>query len=248
MIEIRDKLVRRSEELLAGPKGTVVLSGVPEADQMLNDLGGQPHAFVLGCIMDRQIKAERAWLIPFEIHRRTGTSTFEELAGLSLAAIRRAMTSPSALHRFTADMSVYFHEGVGRIRRVYGGDASTIWSGDPPSAAVVRRFLEFRGIGPKIATMAVNILVRDFRIPTSDKFAVDISPDVQVRRVLIRLGLLDENASNEQLIYLAREMSPEYPGIFDFSLWEVGREWCRPRTPDCGACFLNDVCPSASQV
>ena len=246
-MKIRERLLDRSRELSSRPRQPVVFSGVPAADEMLNDLEGHPHAFVLACVMDRQIKAERAWVIPFEIHRRTGTRTFDELARLSLDALREAMTVPDVLHRYPEVMAVNLHAAIGRIEEVYHRDARRIWTGNPPSAAVVRRFLEFKGIGPKIATMAVNILVRDFRVPVSDRYSVDISPDVQVRRVLIRLGLLEHGASNEQLIYLAREMSPEYPGIFDFSLWEVGREWCRPKRPICRECFLSDLCPSVGE-
>ena len=50
------------------------------------------------------------------------------------------------------------------------------------------RRLEFRGAGPKIATMAANLLARHLKVPFSDYYSIDISVDVQVRRVLSRLG------------------------------------------------------------
>ena len=39
------------------------------ANAMLNDLDQCPHAFVLACCMDRQMKAEGAWMIPYRISR-----------------------------------------------------------------------------------------------------------------------------------------------------------------------------------
>ncbi|KKU85416.1 MAG: hypothetical protein UY15_C0033G0009, partial [Parcubacteria group bacterium GW2011_GWA2_47_9] len=39
-----------------------------------------------------------------------------------------------------------------------------------------------------------------------------------------RRGLLRKEASNEELIYLAREIYPEYPGILDIMAWEMGRK------------------------
>jgi len=50
---------------------------------------------------------------------------------------------------------------------------------------------------------------------------------------------------DEELIYCARELNPEYPGIFDVSAWEIGRYWCRPSTDDlrCAECYLDKYCP-----
>ena len=98
-----------------------------------------------------------------------------------------------------------------------------IWSNNPSSAKVVYEFLQFKGSGKKIATMAANILARQFKIPFSDYYSIDISPDVHILRVMRRTGLVDNNADLDSIIYKARELNPEFPGIIDFSCWEIGR-------------------------
>jgi endonuclease III len=246
---IRDRLVEHGRILLKAPKvQQVELSGDPEADALLNDLRTYPHAFALACLMDRQIRYEKAWLIPHKIAQRMekrgcGDFSMNNLTKLSLEDITKMMSEPPPpLHRFVNGMSRIFYSAVQRIASEYAGDASGIWAEKPSSAEAVYRFLRFDGAGPKIATMAVNILARDFKIEFADSYSVDISPDVQVCRVFARLGL--SSPEPEQVVYKARALYPEFPGIMDSPSWEIGKTWCRPRDPQCKDCYMKDLCPS----
>jgi endonuclease III len=240
-------LRRKGDRLLLAPPEPIKFTGIEAPDALLNDLDVHPHAFVIACIMDRQMKAEKAWAIPYEIRQALGDFSFSKLKKLTLDDAVNVFTKPKKLHRYSEDMAKNFFLAIGRIDKVYSGNAANIWNDTPSSARLVRRFLEFRGVGPKIGTMAANMLARDFKIPVTDRISIDISPDVHVMRVFRRLGLLDENASNEELIYLARELNPQYPGIFDLSVWEIGRNWCKPTNPLCQDCELSDSCPSATK-
>ena len=212
-----------------------------EANAQLNDLKRFPHIFVLACLMDKQIKAERAWMIPWRVGQKAGGHDIKRLGTVSLDEYR-ALFIAEKLHRFNDTMAEVFYLAVHRILKQYDGDASRIWSGKPSSAAVVRRFLEFKGGGVKIATMSANILARGFRIPFADYNSIDVSPDVHVRRVMARMGLAPEEASPEVIIYVARELCPEFPGIIDFPLWEIGRDYCDARTPKCAGCPVRAEC------
>lgn len=245
--EIRERLVARGQKLLASPREPVQFTEIPAANALLNDLERYPHAYVLACVMDRQIKAEKAWAIPYQISEKLGTFSMEALAQLSRKDVKRLMSRPKPLHRFSDVMSGSFYSAVQRIANQYSRDASRIWSGKPSSAEVVYRFLEFDGIGPKIATMAVNILARSFKIPFADFFSVDVSVDRQVRRVFSRLGLCEDRATVEQIVYKARVLNPTFPGILDSPSWELGRSFCQANKPECTACYMNDLCPTAAQ-
>jgi endonuclease III len=123
--------------------------------------------------MDRQVKAERAWLIPYLFSEKIGGFEFARLRSLGQVDVRELMSKPLPLHRFPERMSENFYDAIQLIAEAYASDASKIWRGQPSSAEVVFRFLQFRGIGPKIATMATNILAREFKIPLSDYYSVD---------------------------------------------------------------------------
>ena len=140
-------------------------------------------------------------------------------------------------------MAEIFYSAIKKIHKDYANDASRIWSGEPSSATIVRRFLEFKGAGVKIATMAANILAREFKISMRDYICIDISPDRHVKRVFKRLGFISKEATNDELVYCARELNPEYPGIFDFPAFDIGRNYCHSKKLDCKSCYLNKYCP-----
>lgn len=248
MSSIKEKiieiLISKGNELLKRPRGKVKFTKEPEADELLNNIEEFPHAFVLACIMDRQIKTEKAWMVPYEIAKeREGDGfKFPKIRELSLEQIKEIFKRKN-LHRFNDIMAENFYLAIQKIHKDYNDEASNIWKDNPSSATVVRRFLEFKGVGVKIATMASNILAREFKIPMKDYICIDISPDVHVKRVFNRLGFISKDASNDELIYCARELNPEYPGIFDLPCWEVGRNWCKPRRPKCTNCYLSRYCP-----
>lgn len=235
-------LVRLGKERFAqkGEHPWVHLTGNPKYDTLLNDLENIPHAFVLACLMDKQIQAERAWKIPCILMEKWGTD-IDVLNAVSLEAYS-SFFNERKLHRFNNNMAEVFKSGVQRIVGRYGGDASLIWKGTPGSAKVIYDFLQFRGAGIKIATMAANILARQFQIEFSDYCSIDVSPDVHVRRVMRRMELVEDIEDTDSVIYRARELNPEFPGIIDFSAWEIGREYCRPAHPRCDCCVARAEC------
>jgi hypothetical protein len=156
----------------------------------------------------------------------------------------RILVRDRAGHFTSASGAVLAGAGIERVRWRRRADLGRT----PPSAAVVRRFLEFYGAGPKIASMAVNILARQFKVPLRDHHFVDISIDRQVRRMMIRLGLVPAGASDLLLIYAAREAYAEFPGIFDLALWRIGRTVCRESAPRCDECPLADLCGYAATM
>ena len=217
----------------------------------MNDLERYPHAFVLACVADRQTKADIAWGLPHAI--REAASGFELDTLLRLPEGEWASVLKSSGHRLGTEMARLLPAAVRHIADRYGGDASRIWADGSSGAAVARRFLAFDGVGPKIANMAVNILIRDFHIGLATPMP-DIAVDTHVLRVFERLGLLDglehsqlRSTKDKQGLRLqlrARELSPEWPGELDWPAWHLGTKWCHAgRAPECGGCYMRSVCP-----
>lgn len=232
--KIRDKLIEYSKNI---PKETID----KDARGQIKDPNEYALEFVFGVILDQGIKYYKAWSAPYELRNRLGDLNVRKIAKMNERELEEAIFKKPALHRYKF-MANRLIEASKLIIEKYDGDASNIWKGPVSAKELESRFREFKQVGQKKASMAVNILTRDFNIPiTGDKSGIDISNDVHVRRVFHRTGLT--KGDSEELINAARELNPEYPGELDYPAWVIGMRWCRPTNPNCKECPLNEVCP-----
>lgn len=241
---VKSKLLEEAKKVLESWKRSKHKALISRSEQylrILSDIKSRPHMFVLGCVMDRQINADIAWDIPYKVCEHFNTWDIAQLANIDKTDLVNYFVT-NKLHRFPNDMGECFYEAVKIIHDDYNDDASNIWNNGVSSATVICRFLKFKGCGIKISTMAANILQRDAGIQFSDYSAIDVSPDVQVRRILFRLGLISDESDTTMTVYKAKEINPTFPGIIDLACWIWGRELCNPTNPLCIQCPLNDVC------
>lgn len=160
---------------------------------------------------------------------------------MSLGQIQKIFFSES-LHRFNKVMAEVFYKAIQKVEKDFKGDASMIWRDNMSCGIIMERFIQFEGVGVKIASMATNCLLREYKLPLKDQSWLDISPDVHITRIFKRLGLVRKDCSIEEIIFCARKLNPSYPGVFDLPSWEIGRKWCHPNNPDCQSCYLSRHC------
>lgn len=239
--KIAEILINHGLNLLKKPRRDIEAPGISEADKLAGNIEQFPHAFVLVCVMDKQFHTEKIWPIPYMISKEIGGFELNKL--LNSEEIITDIFNREKPVKYYNKAAKEFYSAIQTIHGKYNDDASNIWKNNPSSATVVRRFLQFDGIGIKIATMAANILVREFKVPMKDMTSIDISPDIHVRRVFKRIGLTSDINDIQDVIYCARELYPEYPGVLDIPTWEIGRNYCKKENPKCQDCTLNDYCP-----
>ena len=72
-----------------------------------------------------------------------------------------------------------------------------------------------------------------------------IKPDRQVQKVFLRLGLIGEKASLEEIVEIGMAMAKEVnerPCAVDWVLWRFGSEVCKTKNPLCDKCSLAESC------
>lgn len=84
-------------------------------------------------------------------------------------------------------------------------------------------------------------MVRDFGVSLENLSCIDIAYDVHVRRVFLRMGLVEKDNIRE-VTEKARFICKNFPGSLTLPFWVVGREYCRPQNPKCSECRLDEFC------
>ena len=93
--------------------------------------------------MNKQMKAELSWKIPFEIYKVLGTFDIFELGKISFNKYIDIFEKYK-LHRFKKISAEIFYSAVQRIINVYNGDISQLWRNKPSSAKVVYELLQLK--------------------------------------------------------------------------------------------------------
>ncbi len=240
---IVNTLVRNGSHALHAERGPIKFSPKPRVNEVLNDIGTYPHLFVLGIQMDRGIESALAWEVPFRVREELGLKSFDfaEFCKPTIEELVQVFIG-TGLHRYPAKMARIFHNTLGHIEQAYDGEAQRIWNDKPSSATLIKRFLQFDGMALRMAAKAANSLYRDFKVGLSDATSLDVSPEYFVRRVFLRTGFISRQSSDEELIYLARELHLKYPGVFDKPCLDIVRTVCWPEKPNCRECRLNRGC------
>ncbi len=205
-----------------------------------------PEAFLIGVLFTQGVPAERAWAGPWLLSERLGHLDLTRLAG-EPDRVAEALARRPALHRFVHTLPRWISSAAARLLAEYDGDARRIWPDGAHVLEVTERLLAFDGIGEKKAAMAVDLLTRALNVPLTGIECGTVAYDVHVRRVFLRTGLIDRDtlaSVNEA----AAAACPQAPASLDLPTWLVGRQWCRPRRPECDLCRLGSVCPRLTHL
>lgn len=210
-------------------------------NELLRNIDKYPHAIVLGCLLTRKTRAEKSMETPYMISQEIGGFEFSHLLKLSQKEIADIFDKHRFSHYYKVDAET-FYLAIQKIHKDYNDDASNLWNDCPSSATIVKRIREFKGAGQKIGSMIPNILVREFKIKLKDYHYIDISYDTHIETVFKRLGIVPTDAGMDDVVYRARELYPDYPGVFDLPCWEIGKSYCFEKNPNCEECEMREVC------
>jgi endonuclease-3 len=99
----------------------------------------------------------------------------------------------------------------------------------------LEKLLELPGVGRKTANI---VLYNSFNIPA-------LAVDTHVHRISNRLGWVSTKTPEKTEEALSKLLKKEFWGPVNEAMVYFGKTICRPISPKCVSCYLNQSCPSA---
>jgi endonuclease III len=236
-----DRVVRINDALLTFgktiAKEKLMPTVVPQAEPLLYE---DPYAFLIATCLDRGMKAEMVWTIPYDMKTFLGHLDPRRIQAMSLDELDEMFRTIPRKPRYRKAAARTVKELSCIVVEDLDGDAARFWQGKSASH-VQEQFQSIYGVGPGIASMGVLLIEQAFNVHFPDRATMTIKPDVHTVRVLYRLGV-SRAPDEESAMFAARRLNPDFPGAVDGALWEIGRRWCAPTGPECTACIMVHFC------
>ena len=117
----------------------------------------------------------------------------------------------------------------------YAGDLTKITRLEKKKAR--EELLSFSGIGPKTADVFIGYCM---------KSGEALPIDTNIKRVVVRIGIVREGARYNEIRKLLRKRLPSGKELKGHEfLIRLGRDFCRPKNPLCSGCPVKTICISA---
>lgn len=210
------------------------------------------NSFLMGVMLDRGGLAERAWDAAEHFCSSVGdpedvSRLWNNILAMEPPRLRgylRYGYGGKAFHRYYKSFAKLLPRAAEHLLENYGGDPRLIWNNQRDIAKVKQLLDDIPTIGPGLASMAVLILAREHGLlgGKTARQQLGPKPDIHVRRVFTRTGLVPKGAPDDGIIEVARKLSPDFPAALDAPAWDIGQRWCKPSRPLCTDCPLGTVC------
>ncbi len=142
-------------------KGTLAVTGNPEADRLLNT---DPLALLLGMLLDQQIPMEWAFIGPYRLKERLGRLDATAIAAMDPDEFAAIVKGPPALHRFPGSMARRIQDVCRYVVDHYDGNAAKVWKGVKTGDELLTRLKALPGYGDEKSKIFMAILAKRFSL------------------------------------------------------------------------------------
>jgi uncharacterized HhH-GPD family protein len=141
--------------------GTMFITGVADADQLLNTDG---TAVLIGMLLDQQVPMEWAFTGPATLRARLGHLDASKIAAMDQDAFVAVCCQRPAIHRFPASMGRRIHDLCTALVQRFDGRGEEVWAAVTSGEELYDRLRTLPGYGDEKAKIFVAILGKRFNV------------------------------------------------------------------------------------
>lgn len=209
-----------------------------------------PQAFPISLLVRQIKKNDKNWDIPFAIRLSKSKKPFWVLVGAILSLRTRDPVAESAFNKLIelgqdaksiarlkeseikkAIYPVAFFKEKAKNLISLSETLVNRYEGKPPKE--MEELLSLRGVGRKTANMVLTL--------GYDKLGICV--DAHVHRIVNRWGYIKTKNPDETEEALRKKLPKRYWKDWNQLLVTFGQNCCKPISPYCGNCCLNEFCP-----
>ena len=201
----------------------------------------EANKFLLGVILDRQMKWELAWANARKLTEECladPDDLWETICNMPLMEWN-LLWRDHKFARFWKETRDHVRQDATILIEKYSGDARRIWKESGNTSEIEKRLMQLHGVGRALASMAVGALWDTSQL--SKGTPLDVKPDIHVCRVVGRV-FNGEGCSEQEAREITRALHPLNPWVMDRPLFLLGQSRCHSISPDCSNCYLAAHC------
>lgn len=138
-------------------KGTLAVTGDPDADNLLNT---DPLALLVGMLLDQQVPMEWAFKGPWTLQSRLGALDAAAIAAMVPDELEAVFRTKPALHRYPSSMAKRTHALCQALVDDYEGLAAKVWTGASSGEELYQRLRALPGFGDEKAKIFLALLAK----------------------------------------------------------------------------------------
>lgn len=190
---------------------------VDDPVELASEIDDDPFRTLIRTILSARSKDEQTIKVSSELFKKYDTA--EKLANAPVDDVERII-KPIGFYKNKTKNII---ESARIVLNEYGGKVPDSFDD----------LIELPGVGTKVANC---VLVYAYGIPA-------IPVDTHVHRIVNRWGLVDTTDPNKTTKLLEEILPREWWLLVNDLLIRFGKEICKPITPRCSDCPLNEICP-----
>ncbi len=137
----------------------------PQAQELI---AANSTAFVIGFILDQQVRVQLAFAAPLALQQRLGHLDPARIAAMATDDLEQVFRTPTPLHRYPSAMAQRVHACMTWIVEHHEGNPDSAWLHATTFSELKRRIEQMPGFGAMKAHTVATVLVHQFQLNVSD--------------------------------------------------------------------------------